>query len=133
MKRTVQLRNAASGETRSGNSLASVIKRRAKRRERNPECLSRHLFDHLVSAKQQRLRNSVLVWTDTEGHVVDYGAALQGGVLPPYATGLVDANELDLRRLLYPAAQGFSVIAAKKIYALKIRNTNRGCVPSAGG
>jgi hypothetical protein len=45
----------------------------------------------------------------------------------------VDANELDLRRLLYPAAQGFSVIAAKKIYALKIRNTNRGCVPSAGG
>ena len=74
-----------------------------------------------------------MVWPDTEGHVVDYGAALQGGVLPPYATGLVDANEPDLRRLVYQAAQGFSVIAAKKIYALKIRDTNRGCVPSAGG
>ena len=98
-----------------------------------PQKVGNAALEFLCAPKtSQDTRDSVLVWTDTKNNVVAYGAALQGGVLPPYATGLVDANEPDLRRIVYPAAQNFRVVAAKKTYALKIRNTNLGCVPSSG-
>lgn len=87
---------------------------------------------HCAPKTSQDTRHLVMVWTDTQNNVVAYGAAIQGGVLPPYATGLVDANEPALRRLVYPAAQGFRVVAAEKTYALEIRDTRLACIPTSG-
>lgn len=98
-----------------------------------PEHVGNAALEFLCAPKiSQDTHHSVMVWTDAKNNVVAYGAALQGGALAPYATGLVDANEPDLGQLVYPAAQGFRVVATGTSYALKIRDTNLGCVPSKG-
>lgn len=87
---------------------------------------------HCAPKASQDIRHSVMVWTDTRNNVVAYGTAIQGGLLPSYATGLSTANEPDVRRIVYAAAQGFHVVAARKTYALKIKDTTLACVPSKG-
>ena len=98
-----------------------------------PEHVGNAAFEFLCAPKiLQDTRHTVMVWTDARNNVVAYGASLQGGGLPQYAAGLVDANEPDVSQLVHPAAQGFRVVAADTAYALKIRDTSLGCVPSSG-
>ena len=79
---------------------------------------------HCAPKTTQDTRQSFMVWTDTKHNVVAYGAALEGAVLPPYATGLLDANESDARQIVHPAARGFRVVAVQRSHTLKIKNTD---------
>ena len=76
-------------------------------------------------------QQSVMVWTDTRNHVVAYGAALQGGELPPYASALANAGAPDPRRIVYAAAQGFHVVASGKNRTLGIGDTKLNCGPTS--
>ena len=82
----------------------------------------------------QDVHNSAMVWTDPMGNVVAYGAAIQGGTLPPYAAGLTAAATAngDRKPIVYPAAQGFSVVAAGDAHALRIGDTALACIPTSG-